>query len=103
MIFVLLGALLFAVGAIVSADIGGSGIEWREVRMSFYDRRSRGPDAYERNTRSFRLYHRVSRCSAFCPSFSAFRAKRWGWVLQSPVSRRNSWVIADRLSFGFTP
>jgi hypothetical protein len=36
--FVLIGAFLFIVGAIVSADIGGLGTKWREVSMSFYDR-----------------------------------------------------------------
>ena len=58
MTFVLIGAFLFAVGAIVSADIGGLGTKWREVSMSFYDRRSRGPDAYERNTPCSGLYYR---------------------------------------------
>lgn len=49
---------MFAAGAVVSADIGGFGTKWREVSMGFYDRRSTGPDAYERNTRLFQLYYR---------------------------------------------
>jgi hypothetical protein len=56
--FVVIGLFVFAAGAVVSADIGGMGTKWREVSMSFYDRRRTGPDAYERNTRLFRLYYR---------------------------------------------
>jgi hypothetical protein len=45
------------VGLICTRDVPGT--KWREISMSFYDRRSRGPDAYERNTRLFRLYYRA--------------------------------------------
>lgn len=57
MIFVLIGLTLFVGGAVVVSDVSGLGTKWREVSMSFYDRRSRRPDGYERNTRLFRLYY----------------------------------------------
>jgi hypothetical protein len=56
--FVLIGLLLVVVGGVMSADFAGIGTKWRNVSMSFYDRRS-GPDGYEKNTRRFRFYYRV--------------------------------------------
>ena len=58
MSFILIGLVLVVVGSVISADFAGIGTKWRNVSMSFYDRRS-GPDGYERNTRRFRFYHRA--------------------------------------------
>jgi hypothetical protein len=55
--FLLIGVLLFVVGGVVSADIGGLGTKWRRISMNHYDRRG-GVDTYERNTRRFQLYYR---------------------------------------------
>jgi hypothetical protein len=56
--FLLIGALLVVIGIVMSRDLGGFGARWRNASMSFYDRRG-GPDAYDRNTRRFRLYYRM--------------------------------------------
>jgi hypothetical protein len=58
MTFVFIGAVLLVAGGVMSLDIAGLGTKWRNLSMSYYDRRG-GPETRDRNSRRFLLYYRA--------------------------------------------